>query len=164
MLENSVVMLEISARATSAPDLITVASRISRIWLQVLNSASALHLLPVALMLEVSACATSAPDLITVENRLSCLLLQVLNLTSHEFHEACHSVTLYFMKKYSKRYCDTTTRQNWSDHQHDNMYISLPMVTTLHYHTLYNDYVHQQTARAVDLCNIYSFSCILYST
>ena len=33
-----------------------------------------------------------------------CSLLQA----GHEFHETCHSVTFYFMKKDSKRYCDTT--------------------------------------------------------
>ena len=27
----------------------------------------------------------------------------------HEFHETCHSVTLYFMKKDFKRCCDATT-------------------------------------------------------
>ena len=32
-----------------------------------------------------------------------------LNRTSeHEFHETCHSVTFYFLKKDSKRCCDTT--------------------------------------------------------
>ena len=29
--------------------------------------------------------------------------------TFHEFHETCHSVTFYFMKKDSKWCCDTTT-------------------------------------------------------
>ena len=28
--------------------------------------------------------------------------------SEHEFHETCHSVTFYFMKKDSKRWCDTT--------------------------------------------------------
>ena len=30
----------------------------------------------------------------------------------HEFHETCHSVAFYFMKKDSKRYCDTTTPES----------------------------------------------------
>ena len=30
----------------------------------------------------------------------------------HEFHETCHSVTLYFMKKDSKRCRDTTTLES----------------------------------------------------
>ena len=30
----------------------------------------------------------------------------------HEFHETCHSVTFYFMKKDSKRCCDTTTPES----------------------------------------------------
>ena len=29
-----------------------------------------------------------------------------------EFHESCHSVTFYFMKKDSKRCCDTTTPES----------------------------------------------------
>ena len=33
-------------------------------------------------------------------------------LVGHEFHETCHSVTSYFMKKDSKRYCDTTTPES----------------------------------------------------
>ena len=33
------------------------------------------------------------------------------NLT-HEFHETCHSVTSYFIKKDSKRCCDTTTPES----------------------------------------------------
>ena len=32
--------------------------------------------------------------------------------TDHEFHETCHSVTLYFMKKDSKRCRDTTTLES----------------------------------------------------
>ena len=31
---------------------------------------------------------------------------------AHEFHETCHSVTFYFMKKDSKRCCDTTTPES----------------------------------------------------
>ena len=30
----------------------------------------------------------------------------------HEFHETYHSVTFYFMKKDSKRCCDTTTPES----------------------------------------------------
>ena len=30
----------------------------------------------------------------------------------HEFHEICHSVTFNFMKKDSKRCCDTTTPES----------------------------------------------------
>ena len=30
----------------------------------------------------------------------------------HEFHETCHSVAFYFMKKNSKRCCDTTTPES----------------------------------------------------
>ena len=30
----------------------------------------------------------------------------------HEFHETCHSVTFYFMKKDSKRFWDTTTPES----------------------------------------------------
>ena len=30
----------------------------------------------------------------------------------HEFHETCHSVTFYFMKKDPKRCCDTTTPES----------------------------------------------------
>ena len=30
----------------------------------------------------------------------------------HVFHEACHSVTFYIMKKDSKRCCDTTTPES----------------------------------------------------
>ena len=30
----------------------------------------------------------------------------------HEFHETCHSVTFYFIKKDSKRCCDTTTPES----------------------------------------------------
>ena len=30
----------------------------------------------------------------------------------YEFHETCHSVTFYFMKKDSKRSCDTTTPES----------------------------------------------------
>ena len=37
------------------------------------------------------------------------LLLHPLPLLHHEFHEIYHSVTFYFMKKDSKRCCDTTT-------------------------------------------------------
>ena len=32
--------------------------------------------------------------------------------TQHEFNEICHSVTFYFMKKDSKRRCDTTTPES----------------------------------------------------
>ena len=31
---------------------------------------------------------------------------------THEFHEACHSVTFYFMKKDSKRCCDNIMRES----------------------------------------------------
>ena len=34
------------------------------------------------------------------------------NNTLHEFQETCHSVTLYFMKKDSRRRCDTTTPES----------------------------------------------------
>ena len=34
------------------------------------------------------------------------------DFTLHEFHETCHSVTFYFMKKDSKRCCDTTTPES----------------------------------------------------
>ena len=30
----------------------------------------------------------------------------------HEFQETCHSVTFYFMKKDSKRFCDPTTPES----------------------------------------------------
>ena len=30
----------------------------------------------------------------------------------NEFHETCHSVTFYFIKKDSKRCCDTTTPES----------------------------------------------------
>ena len=30
----------------------------------------------------------------------------------HEFHETCHFITFYFMKKDSKRCCDTTTPES----------------------------------------------------
>ena len=30
----------------------------------------------------------------------------------HEFHETCHSVMFYFLKKDSKRCCDTTTPES----------------------------------------------------
>ena len=30
----------------------------------------------------------------------------------HEFHETCHLVTFYFMKKDSKRCCDTATPES----------------------------------------------------
>ena len=33
-------------------------------------------------------------------------------LAYHEFHENCHSVTFYFMKKDSKQWCDTTTPES----------------------------------------------------
>ena len=33
-------------------------------------------------------------------------------LTEHECHETCHPVTFYFMKKDSKRCCDTTTPES----------------------------------------------------
>ena len=29
----------------------------------------------------------------------------------HEFHETCHSIKFYFMKKDSKRCCDTTKKE-----------------------------------------------------
>ena len=35
--------------------------------------------------------------------------LRVAGFTVHEFHETCLSVIFYFMKKDSKRWCDTTT-------------------------------------------------------
>ena len=43
-----------------------------------------------------------------------CLCCGVLqgNKGFHEFHETCHSVTFYFLKKYPKRYCDTTTPES----------------------------------------------------
>ena len=31
---------------------------------------------------------------------------------THEFHETCHFVTFYFMKKDSERCCDTTTPES----------------------------------------------------
>ena len=31
---------------------------------------------------------------------------------NHEFYETCHSVTFHFMKKDSKRCCDTTTHES----------------------------------------------------
>ena len=31
---------------------------------------------------------------------------------NHEFHETCHSVTFHFMKKDSKRCCDTATPES----------------------------------------------------
>ena len=31
---------------------------------------------------------------------------------THEFYETCHSVTFYFIKKDSKRCCDTTTPES----------------------------------------------------
>ena len=40
-------------------------------------------------------------------------LLCMLSLSGHlEFHETCHSVTFYVMKKDSKRCCDTTTLES----------------------------------------------------
>ena len=36
------------------------------------------------------------------------LFLAFVMQAKHEFHETCHSVTAYFMKKYSKQCCDTT--------------------------------------------------------
>ena len=35
-----------------------------------------------------------------------------VNKLEHEFHETCHSVTYNFMKKDSKRCCDTTTPES----------------------------------------------------
>ena len=35
-----------------------------------------------------------------------------MNCFIHEFHETCHSVTFYFMKKYSKWCCDTTKSES----------------------------------------------------
>ena len=34
--------------------------------------------------------------------------MEVWSQSQHEFHETCHSLTFYFMKKDSKRCCDTT--------------------------------------------------------
>ena len=33
-------------------------------------------------------------------------------LSGHEFHETCHSVISYFMKKDSERCCDTSTPES----------------------------------------------------
>ena len=44
-----------------------------------------------------------------------CDILRVPHLSisnTHEIHETCHSVTFYFMKKDSKRCCDTTTPES----------------------------------------------------
>ena len=38
--------------------------------------------------------------------------LNQLLFIGHEFHETCHSVTVYFMKKDSKWSCDTTTPES----------------------------------------------------
>ena len=35
--------------------------------------------------------------------------ISIWSCAIHEFHETCHSVTVYFMKQDSKRCCDTTT-------------------------------------------------------
>ena len=35
-----------------------------------------------------------------------------IEVSLHEFHETCHSVTFYFMKKDSERCCDTTTPES----------------------------------------------------
>ena len=35
-----------------------------------------------------------------------------LPVALHEFHETCHSVAFYFLKKDSKRGCDTTTPES----------------------------------------------------
>ena len=33
-------------------------------------------------------------------------------LGNYEFHETCHSITIYFMKKDSKHSCDSTTPES----------------------------------------------------
>ena len=33
---------------------------------------------------------------------------KIYKTNNHEFHETCHSITFYFMKKYAKPCCDTT--------------------------------------------------------
>ena len=38
--------------------------------------------------------------------------LTIMAHTKHEFHETCHSVTFYLMKKVSTRCCDTTTPES----------------------------------------------------
>ena len=35
-----------------------------------------------------------------------------VTFTFHELHETCHSITFYFIKKDSKRCCDTTTPES----------------------------------------------------
>ena len=40
------------------------------------------------------------------------LIVVLVLVTGHEFHENCHSVTFYFMKKDSRRCCDTTTPES----------------------------------------------------
>ena len=45
---------------------------------------------------------------------LVCFIRQAaMQGTKHEFYETCHSVTFYFMKKDSKRCCDTTTPESF---------------------------------------------------
>ena len=38
--------------------------------------------------------------------------LMLLVVMGHEFHETCHSVTFYFVKKDSKRCCNTTVPES----------------------------------------------------
>ena len=62
-------------------------------------------------------------ELINKENNQNChtsrFLLHLIaaayywgHCTVHEFHETCHSVTFYFMKKDSKLGCDTKTPES----------------------------------------------------
>ena len=39
-------------------------------------------------------------------------IVELKELCDHGFHETCHSVTFYFMKRQSKRCCDITTPQS----------------------------------------------------
>ena len=38
--------------------------------------------------------------------------MDLINCNKHEFHETCHSVLFYFMKKDSERCCDATTPES----------------------------------------------------
>ena len=55
---------------------------------------------------------TKWSNLVKKKNKYIYMYNQFMHRICHEFHETCHSVTVYFMNKDSKRCCDTTTPES----------------------------------------------------
>ena len=64
------------------------------------------------LPLGISATLTGKVSSVTRTGGVCRILEKKAFVIVHDFHETCHSITSYFMKKDSKRCCDTTTPES----------------------------------------------------